>query len=162
MRKGCGDHVALPPPQQCGGSSHPTPVEEAMSLNKVMLIGRLGDKPKIEECSAGLTRVGLSVVTAMETIIDVDTGEQREGQEWHRIVVVEPGLAAYAKAHLDRDDKVYVEGQLQTSCWRDQTFQWSTLTHVLLAKTGDQLTRLEAGDGVLRAYPPAEQLGCPA
>lgn len=133
-----------------------------MSRNKVMLIGRLDDKPKIDRCHVGQTRVGLSVVTDMQTVLDVETGEQSVGQEWHRVVVIEPGLATFAEKHLDRDDKVYIEGQLQTSCWRDQTFQWRTLTHVLLTQTGDQLTRLEVGDDVAQMFPTIERWECPA
>ncbi len=115
-----------------------------MSLNKVMLIGRLDDKPRIQETEGGGNSVGLSVVTTMRHWLDVETGEEREGREWHRVVVVEPRLAAFAGAHLREHDQVYVEGQLQTECWQDETFQWRSLTRIMLAQNGDQLRRLNA------------------
>ncbi len=150
------------PPRNGAVGLRTQPLETAMSLNKVTLIGHLSEEPKIQRCYSGLTRVGLSLVTDMDTVLNVETGEQRDGQEWHRVVVIEPTLVAFAEQNLDRDDRVYVQGQLQTSCWRDQAHHWRTLTHVLLTQAGDQLTRLEANDDVSGVTRTPERWECPA
>lgn len=123
------------------------------SLNKVMLIGRLADKPRVEADEDGQKRIGLSVVTAMTTRLDVDTGERCSGEEWHRVVIFRPDVAAFAEAKLASDDRVYVEGRLRTSRWRDQTYQWRTLTQICIAEPGDQLSRLASGDPMTEDRP---------
>lgn len=116
------------------------------SLNKVMLIGRLADKPKVEADEDGQKRIGLSVVTAMTTRLDIETGERCSGEEWHRVIISRPDVAAFAEATLASDDRVFIEGRLRTSRWRDQTYQWRTLTQICIAEPGDQLSRLASGD----------------
>ena len=115
-----------------------------MSLNKVMLIGHLGDKPKLYQASNadGQRQVGLSVVTTMQGWFDVQTGEARHRDEWHRVVVVQPDLVDKALQDLCLDDQIYIEGQLQTQCWQDQTFEWRSLTRIVLSRDCDQLRRL--------------------
>jgi len=113
-----------------------------MSLNKVMLIGHLGDKPMLHQRDDGQQRVGLSVVTTMQGWFDVQTGEERHRDEWHRVVITQPDLVELAMQDLSLDDQIYIEGQLQTQCWRDQTFEWRSLTHIVLSRDSDQLRRL--------------------
>ncbi len=116
-----------------------------MSLNKVMLIGSLADKPQIREVEGGRRMVGLSVVTTRHWH-DAKSGDERAGREWHRVVIINQRLAAFAEAHLAQDDQVYIEGELHTERWQDETFQWRFLTKILLWQDGDQLTRLSAGE----------------
>jgi single-strand DNA-binding protein len=112
-----------------------------MSLNKVMLIGCLDDKPQVREVEGGQKMVGLSVVTTRHGQ-DAETSEQRQGREWHRVVIIDERLAAFAETYLGRDDQVYIEGQLHTERWQDDTYQWRSLTKILLSQDGGQLRRL--------------------
>ena len=116
-----------------------------MSLNKVMLIGRLDDQPQIREIEHGRKVVGLAIVTARQWC-DPETGEEETGKEWHRVVITEERLAAFAEAHLRHNDQVYIEGQLHTERWQDETYQWRSLTKILLSQDGDQLQKFMPGD----------------
>lgn len=121
-----------------------------MALNKVMLIGHLGDQPKLQEQDDGRLSVGLSVVTKMSHWFDVETGEERHGDEWHRVVVVQPDLADIARRDLFPNDQLYIEGQLQTQCWQDETFEWRSLTRIVLSRDSDKLQRLGDKDAIAR------------
>lgn len=96
--------------------------------------------------------VGLSVVTRRHWH-DTETGEEREGQEWHRVVIFDQDLANFAEAKLGPDDQVYIEGELLTERWRDETYEWRSLTKIILWQDGDQLRRLSPDEG------PAELIG---
>ncbi len=114
-----------------------------MSINKVILVGYLGDDPKVKEQEDHGPCIGLSVMTAMRDWMDIETGEQQTHEEWHRVLIVDPGLAAFAREHVRKHDRLYIEGQLQTSYWRDSTFEWRSLTQILLARPTDRLTILD-------------------
>jgi len=92
-----------------------------MSMNKVILVGCLAEKPVVREDEAGQKMVGLSVVTRRYWH-DAETGEERAGQEWHRVVIFDQHLADFAEATLGPDDQVYIEGELHTERWRDETY----------------------------------------
>jgi len=117
----------------------------ALSLNKVILAGTLANKPLIRETDAGRKMVGLSIVTTRQWH-DAESGKPEEGQEWHRVVILQPPLAAFAEAELARGDDVYLEGELHTEFWRDDTYQWRTLTKVILWQEAHQLRRLTDQD----------------
>ena len=72
-----------------------------MSLNKVMLIGRIDDKPQIREIEGGSKAVGLSIVTTRHDC-DADVGEEWTSREWHRVVIIEERLVEFAEAHLQQ------------------------------------------------------------
>ncbi|MEM8950145.1 MAG: single-stranded DNA-binding protein [Pseudomonadota bacterium] len=116
-----------------------------MSLNKVMLIGRIDDKPQIREIEGGSKAVGLSIVT-IRYDGDADVGEERTSNEWHRVVIIEERLVAFAEAHLQQNDHVYIEGQLHTERWQDETFQWRSLTKILISQSSDQLQKFAPND----------------
>lgn len=118
-----------------------------MSLNKVMLIGRLGEKPAHQEGDKEPNRVGLSIVTEMADWFDVQTGKASNRDEWHRVLVVRPDLVAMAMQDLTLDDHIYVEGQLQTRSWQDETFELRSLTQIILSRDSDQIRRLDAPGG---------------
>ena len=111
-----------------------------MSLNKVMLIGRLDDVPQIREIEGGSKAVGLSIVTTRRDC-DADVGEELTSTEWHRVVIIEERLVAFAETHLQRNDHVYIEGQLHTERWQDETYQWRSLTKILISQSSDQLQK---------------------
>lgn len=88
-------------------------------INKVILVGNLGQKPEIKYSSTGNAMTNLSVATS-ETWNDKATGQKQEKTEWHRVSLFGK-LAEIAGQYLDKGSKVYVEGKLQTRKWQDQS-----------------------------------------
>lgn len=89
------------------------------SVNKVILVGNLGNDPDVRNLPSGGKVVNLSVATS-ESWRDKNTGERKERTEWHRVVIFSEGLAKVAEQYLKKGSKVYLEGQLQTRRWTDQ------------------------------------------
>src|SRR4030088_1571492 len=92
----------------------------AGSVNKVILIGNLGADPEIKRTQDGRPIANLRIATS-DTWRDKNTGEKREKTEWHRVVIFSEGLCRIAEQYLKKGSKVYVEGQLQTRKWQDQS-----------------------------------------
>jgi single-strand DNA-binding protein len=119
----------------------------AGSVNKVILVGNLGNDPEVRNLPSGGKVVNLSVATS-ERWKDRNTGEQREKTEWHRVVIFSEGLARVAESYLKKGSKVYLEGQLQTRKWQDQSGQDKYSTEVVLQGFNSNLTLLDGrGDG---------------
>jgi single-strand DNA-binding protein len=119
----------------------------AGSVNKVILIGNLGKDPEIRRTQDGRPIANLSVATS-ETWRDKNTGERKERTEWHRVVIFNEGLCRVAEQYLKKGSKVYLEGQLQTRKWQDQSGQDKYTTEVVLQGFNSQLTMLDrAGSG---------------
>ncbi|WDR03342.1 single-stranded DNA-binding protein [Devosia algicola] len=119
----------------------------AGSVNKVILVGNLGADPDVRSMSNGGKVVNLSVATS-ERWKDRNSGEQRERTEWHRVVIFSEGLARVAESYLKKGSKVYIEGQLQTRKWQDQSGQDKYSTEVVLQGFNSNLTLLDGrGDG---------------
>ena len=91
----------------------------AGSLNKVLLIGRLGADPEIKQMVNGKSVARLSLATS-NSWKDKNTGEKKEKTEWHRIVVFNEGLINVIKQYVKKGAQVYIEGQLTTRKWRDE------------------------------------------
>ena len=91
----------------------------AGSLNKVLLIGRLGADPEIKQMVNGKSVARLSLATS-NTWKDKNTGEKKEKTEWHRIVIFNEGLVNVVKQYVKKGAQVYIEGQLTTRKWRDE------------------------------------------
>ena len=91
----------------------------AGSLNKVLLIGRLGADPEIKQMVNGKSVARLSLATS-NTWKDKNTGEKKEKTEWHRIVVFNEGLVNVVQQYLKKGAQVYIEGQLNTRKWKDE------------------------------------------
>ena len=91
----------------------------AGSLNKVLLIGRLGADPEIKQMVNGKSVARLSVATS-NTWKDKNTGEKKEKTEWHRIVIFNEGLVKVIQQYVKKGAQVYVEGQLTTRKWKDE------------------------------------------
>jgi len=118
----------------------------AGSLNKVLLIGRLGADPEIKQMVNGKSVARLSLATS-QTWKDKNTGEKKEKTEWHRIVVFNEGLVNVIKQYLKKGSQVYVEGQLSTRKWKDeQTGQDKYSTEVLIQGYNSSLTMLGGGN----------------
>ena len=111
------------------------------SVNKVILIGHLGADPEIRRTQDGRPIASLSVATS-ETWRDHNSGERREKTEWHRVVIFNEGLAKLAEQYLKKGAQVYLEGQLQTRKWQDQSGQDRYSTEVLLQGFNATLTML--------------------
>jgi single-strand DNA-binding protein len=119
----------------------------AGSVNKVILIGNLGRDPETRQTQDGNPVVNLSVATS-ENWRDKASGERRERTEWHRVVIFNERLAEVAQKYLKKGSKIYVEGQLQTRKWTDQSGQDKYTTEVVLSRFRGELTMLDGrGEG---------------
>ena len=91
----------------------------AGSLNKVLLIGRLGADPEIKQMVNGKSVARLSIATS-NTWKDKNTGEKKEKTEWHRVVIFNEGLVNVVQQYVKKGSQVYIEGQLTTRKWKDE------------------------------------------
>ena len=116
----------------------------AGSLNKVLLIGRLGADPEIKQMVSGKSVARLSLATS-QSWKDKNTGEKKEKTEWHRIVIFNDGLINVVKQYLKKGANVYVEGQLSTRKWKDEaTGQDKYSTEIVLQGYNSSLTMLDS------------------
>lgn len=119
----------------------------AGSINKVILVGNLGADPKVSNTSNGAKIVNLNIATS-DTWKDKATGERKDRTEWHRVVIFNPQLADIAEKYLRKGSKVYLEGQLQTRKWEDNTGAERYSTEVVLQNFSGTLVLLDSrGDG---------------
>ncbi len=118
----------------------------AGSLNKVMLIGNLGADPEIRHTQDGRPIANLRMATT-ESWRDRNTGERREKTEWHRVVIFSEGLCKIVEQYLKKGSRIYIEGQLQTRKWQDQSGQDRYSTEVVLQGFGGTLTMLDGRGG---------------
>ena len=117
----------------------------AGSLNKVLLIGRLGADPEIKQMVNGKNVARLSLATS-QSWKDKNTGEKKEKTEWHRIVVFNEGLVNVVKQYLKKGAQIYVEGQISTRKWKDeQSGQDKYSTEIIIQGYNSSLTMLGGG-----------------
>jgi single-strand DNA-binding protein len=114
----------------------------AGSVNKVILVGNLGRDPEVKSMQDGRSLVNMSVATS-ENWRDRTSGERKERTEWHRVVIFNDKLAEVAQKYLKKGAKVYLEGQLTTRKWTDQSGQERYTTEVVVPRFGGQLTMLD-------------------
>jgi single-strand DNA-binding protein len=115
----------------------------AGSVNKVILVGNLGKDPEIRRTQDGRPIANLRIATS-ESWRDKNTGEKREKTEWHSVVIFNENLCKVAEQYLHKGSKVYIEGQLQTRKWQDQSGQDRYTTEVVLQGFNGQLTMLDS------------------
>ncbi|MDP4576017.1 single-stranded DNA-binding protein [Qipengyuania sp. G39] len=118
----------------------------AGSLNKVMLIGNLGADPEIRSFQNGGKVANLRIATS-ETWKDRNTGERQERTEWHTVAIFSEGLVGVVERYLRKGSKVYIEGQLQTRKWQDQSGNDRYSTEVVIRGLGGTLTMLDGASG---------------
>ncbi len=118
----------------------------AGSVNKVILIGNLGADPEIRHTQDGRPICNLRIATS-ESWKDRSTGERRERTEWHRIVIFSEGLCRIAEQYLRKGSKVYLEGQIQTRKWEDQSGTERYTTEIVLQGFNSTLTMLDGRGG---------------
>ncbi len=128
----------------------------AGSVNKVILIGNLGRDPEVRHTNDGVPIVNMSLATS-ESWRDKASGERRERTEWHRVVIFNEKLGEVAQKYLRKGSKVYLEGQLQTRKWTDQSGVEKYSTEVVLNRFRGELTMLDTRGGGGDSY--GEQYG---
>jgi single-strand DNA-binding protein len=111
-------------------------------VNKVILIGNLGADPEIRRTQDGRPIANLRIATS-ESWRDKSTGERKEKTEWHRVVIFNEGLCKVAEQYVRKGAKVYIEGQLQTRKWTDQSGAEKYSTEIVLNGYGAVLTMLD-------------------
>ena len=118
----------------------------AGSINKVILVGNLGADPEVRTFQNGGKVCNLRIATS-ETWKDRNTGERREKTEWHTVAVFSEGLVRVCEQYLRKGSKVYIEGQLQTRKWQDQSGNDRYSTEVVLQGFNGTLVMLDARSG---------------
>ena len=114
----------------------------AGSVNKVILVGNLGRDPEIRSTQDGVRIANLSLATS-ENWRDKNTGERREKTEWHRVVIFNERLVEVAEKYLRKGAKVYIEGQIQTRKWQDQSGQDKYTTEIVLQGFRGEIVMLD-------------------
>ncbi len=118
----------------------------AGSVNKVILVGNLGRDPEVRTFQNGGKVCNLRIATS-ETWRDRTTGERKEKTEWHSVAIFSEPLAKIAEQYLKKGSKVYIEGQLETRKWQDQSGQDRYSTEIVLRPYKGELTLLDGRDG---------------
>jgi single-strand DNA-binding protein len=114
----------------------------AGSVNKVILIGNLGRDPEVRSFPNGGKVCNLRIATS-ENWKDRNTGERREKTEWHSVAIFSEPLVRVAEQYLRKGSKIYIEGQLETRKWQDQSGQDRYSTEVVLRPYTSTLTMLD-------------------
>jgi single-strand DNA-binding protein len=117
----------------------------AGSVNKVIIIGNLGRDPEVRTFQNGGKVCNLRIATS-ENWKDKNTGERRERTEWHSVAIFSEPLANIAERYLRKGSKVYIEGQLETRKWQDQSGQDRYSTEIVLRPYRGELTLLDGRD----------------
>lgn len=118
----------------------------AGSVNKVILVGNLGKDPEMRFMPDGTKVANFSIATS-ESWKDKATGERRDRTEWHRISVMNDKIADIVEKYVRKGSKIYVEGQLQTRKWTDQSGQERYTTEVVIGRFRGELTLLDNKSG---------------
>lgn len=114
----------------------------AGSVNKIILVGNLGQDPDVRTMQSGDKVVNLSIATS-EGWKDKATGERKEKTEWHRVVVFNKGLVNVCENYLKKGAKVYIEGQIETRSW-EQNGEKKYTTEIVLRPYKSELTMLDS------------------
>jgi len=130
----------------------------AGSVNKVILVGNLGRDPEIRSFQNGGRVANLSVATS-ENWRDKATGERKERTEWHRVAIFNDRLVEVVEKYLKKGAKVYIEGQLETRKWTDQSGQEKYTTEVVLRQFRGELTMLDGRGGAGGGAGPDDDMG---
>jgi single-strand DNA-binding protein len=125
------------------GQAKAAEADMAGGVNKVILVGNLGKDPEVRRLNSGDPVVSFPLATS-ETWRDKQTGERRERTEWHNVVIFNDNLAKVAEQYLKKGAKVYIEGQLQTRQWEDQSGQKRYTTEVVIQRFRGDLQMLDS------------------
>jgi single-strand DNA-binding protein len=137
----------------------------AGSVNKVIIIGNLGRDPEVRTFGNGGKVVNLNIATS-ETWRDKASGDRKERTEWHSVAIFNEGLCKIAEQYLRKGSTVYIEGQLETRKWQDQSGADKYTTEIVLRPYRGEMTLLggksEGGNGDAGGYQSGGQGGAPA
>lgn len=136
----------------------------AGSVNKVILIGNLGRDPEVRSFPSGGKVCNLRIATT-EAWRDRQSGERKEKTEWHSVAIYNENLVRIAEQYLRKGSKVYIEGQLETRKWQDQSGADRYTTEIALRQFRGELTLLDGrgeGGGAQMGYDPEERGSAPA
>ena len=118
----------------------------AGSINKVILVGNVGNDPEIRTFGNGGKVANFSVATS-ESWRDKQSGEKREKTEWHRVAIFQDGLVGIVERYVKKGTKLYIEGKLQTRKWQDRDGNDKYTTEIVLQGYGGNLTLLDSAGG---------------
>lgn len=113
------------------------------SVNSVTLIGNLGRDPEVRTAASGQKVVNLSIATT-DSWNDKISGQRKERTEWHKVVILNENVAGIAERYLRKGSKCYINGQLQTRKWQDQSGQDRYSTEVIIGARRGELTLLDS------------------
>jgi len=128
----------------------------AGSINKVILVGNIGQEPQVRAMQNGQEVVSFSLATS-ERWRDRQSGEQKELTEWHRVVIFNPSLIDVAKRMLQKGTKLYIEGSLKTRKWQNQNGVDTFTTEIVLNPYAGQMIILSGAKAVDGATMPESQ-----
>lgn len=128
----------------------------AVSVNKVILVGNLGADPEVKSFQNGGRIANLRIATS-ESWKDKNTGERKERTEWHSVAINSDGLVSVVERFLRKGSKVYIEGQLRTRKWQDQSGQDRYTTEISVGGMGGVLTMLDGSGGNQQRQPDNSQ-----
>ena len=131
----------------------------AGSVNKVILIGNLGKDPKVANLNSGDRVVSFTLATS-ESWKDKNTGERKERTEWHNVVIFNENIGKIAEQYCKKGSKVYVEGQIQSRKYTDQSGVEKYITEIVLTRFRGELTLLDsrnAGGEGRESFPASEE-----
>ncbi|MSO14610.1 single-stranded DNA-binding protein [Rickettsiales endosymbiont of Trichoplax sp. H2] len=115
----------------------------AGSINKVIIVGNVGNQPEIRLTQASGEELATFSVATSERWKDKSTGEQKEKTEWHRVVVFSPGLVRVVKEYVHKGSKLYIEGKLKTREYEDESGVKKYTTEIVLASYSSTLVLLD-------------------
>jgi single-strand DNA-binding protein len=118
----------------------------AGSVNKVILVGNLGKDPKVSNLNSGDRAVSFTLATS-ENWKDKNTGERREKTEWHNVVVYNENIGRVVEQYCKKGSKVYIEGQIQTRKYTDQSGAEKYITEIVLQRFRGELVLLDSRGG---------------
>ena len=116
------------------------------SINKVILVGNLGQNPEVRQSDNGMKIVTFSVATT-ESWKDKATGEKKERTEWHRIVIFSNGLGELAEKYLTKGSRVYIEGALRTRKWQGNDGVDKYTTEIVISNFNGTFVMMGSGGG---------------
>jgi len=114
------------------------------SVNKVILVGNVGNQPEIRISQTGGNEIANFSIATSERWKDKNSGEQKEKTDWHRVVIFAPGLVNIVKNYVKKGSKVYIEGKLQTREYQDKEGIKKYTTEVILTQYNSTLTLLDS------------------
>ncbi len=115
----------------------------AGSVNKVILLGNIGQDPDVRTMQSGKKVATMSIATS-DSWKDKDTGEKKEKTEWHRIVVFNEGLVGVVENYIKKGTKLYIEGALQTRKWTDDSGTEKYTTEIVIQGYGGRIDIVSA------------------